>query len=355
MQQHEQQQTLIRAFRIYSYVCFALFAFTAILAAFATTGGPDREIFAGYTAFLLFLFASLPAHLLGILFLVILITRYSCLKQMFFTVCYFIGWVVLHIIVFLPMIKPFISDLSSDTAYSITHQAEKQLIEQVRFHKEIDAVKKLIADGVDVNARDREFQFTALIWAAHDAPLPIMQALLEAGADPNLSTDRQASFSPNNRVTASGMTALTRAVSVSDSELRRQRVQLLLGYAADAKAPGAILVACAWGDVDIMTLLMDNGADIHQQDVKQANCAHVAAEAGHWNVLQKLDEHAVDLDKPNKYTVTPLDIALQARQDNAVLFLLEKGYRTTRTHRLEDYLQQLSDQQLKQNIEQLLE
>jgi ankyrin repeat protein len=50
-------------------------------------------------------------------------------------------------------------------------------------HGEIAKVRKLLEEGVNVDAVDSRFHATALMWAAHEGHADIVQLLLDNGAD----------------------------------------------------------------------------------------------------------------------------------------------------------------------------
>src|SRR5262245_33107201 len=53
---------------------------------------------------------------------------------------------------------------------------------------DVDAVRKLIASGADVNAPEAD-STTALLWAAYQSSPELVSMLLSAGADPNVAND----------------------------------------------------------------------------------------------------------------------------------------------------------------------
>lgn len=50
----------------------------------------------------------------------------------------------------------------------------------------VRAVRAALADGIDINGRERKNHWTALHWAVYTYSLDAMALLLAAGADPNL-------------------------------------------------------------------------------------------------------------------------------------------------------------------------
>jgi uncharacterized protein len=142
-------------------------------------------------------------------------------------------------------------------------------------------VSLLLDAGADVNARN-EFNGTALICAAGD---PVKSRLLvEHGADVNARSD-------------AGQTPLVVAVRGGGNGAL---VRLLLNKGADARAIGGnrqsvLLKAAATGDVEIMRLLLDHGADVNLASTSQG--------------------------------MTPLGSAISSYHIDAVKLLLERGAR----------------------------
>ena len=85
-----------------------------------------------------------------------------------------------------------------------------------------DRMRSLISEGLNINARDRQWGETPLHYAAESGHLDIMQVLLEAGADVNARTDH-------------GGTALMSAALQGQAET----VKILLdnGAGVNAKVP----------------------------------------------------------------------------------------------------------------------
>lgn len=346
--------SFLRLLRLYTWACVALFLLTALLAGIASTGGPDREIAAGYTAFFLFLFGSLPAHVLGIILHVFYLFSYRDTKYIVFQCAYYVVWVIIHLIVFFPFIKSTSTEFYDNLSYSIISHKEKDLIEQIRFQHDQEKIRQLIDQGVDVNATDNQFGFSALIWAANKSDIQVLEMLLEAGANPNYHPQIQSTLGPRNLFTAPQMTALTNAVSVKDATDRIQRARLLLSFAADPDAGKPILLACALGDLEVIALLQEAGANLFEKDAHGRTCAHLAARENHVAVLQLLSEQHFDFTQRTKYTLTPLDAAIQDWKDMAILYLMQQGLRSDREHFIKRYLDKAPDSVEKEQIVNLI-
>lgn len=113
----------------------------------------------------------------------------------------------------------------------------------------VEAVKALLRAGADTNAKENWNGQTALMWAAAEGNGPVVQTLIEAGADPRA------------RSTA-GTTPLIFAVRRGDT----RSVRAILGAGADVneKRPDLatpLLVAIINEREELVDLLLEHGAD----------------------------------------------------------------------------------------------
>ncbi len=127
----------------------------------------------------------------------------------------------------------------------------------------VDAVQLLISHGSFVNAADPFQEETALMWASAEGHLEVVNALLAAGADPNLKahvstiTERKNADHPSG-----GFTALMFAVRNGHEDVARA---LIKGGAdlklTNADGATAAVVAIANDRLDLAKELYDLGAD----------------------------------------------------------------------------------------------
>ncbi len=134
-------------------------------------------------------------------------------------------------------------------------------------HGALASVQRLLELGFAVDARDDQGA-SALLCACGAGHQEIASCLLDAGADPGLTSN-------------SGVTPLSAAVIAR----REALVELLLSrqVALEQRLPSdatALMVAAAVGHPEIVTRLLDAGADIHAVDSHGRSALHAAAQFG---------------------------------------------------------------------------
>lgn len=232
------------------------------------------------------------------------------------------------------------------------------------FNGSYDIASYLVDQGADVNQADAQ-RFTPLFWAVErrnmetapnfpwmitEDPLPLINKLLEKGADPNALVNS----TPNARMRGGSprivfATAIMRAAFSSDLET----INLLLQYGADpnikssdnettlAAAAGLGWVAGFHKDrslddrLAIIKILVEMGMDVNWQDNYGISPLMVAGNLGNVPIIQYLidqgaDVGAYDLGKKNDGSfgasiepLMPLDYAVGVgtfRPNNAIVF-----------------------------------
>jgi ankyrin repeat protein len=162
----------------------------------------------------------------------------------------------------------------------------------------LDFARQLVAQGADVNARLEKGESgrgrftttgsTPFLLAARTADLPLMQLLLELGADPKLPN---ADDSPP-LLAAAGVGALADGDEAAGT---------------DEEA----LAACRW--------LLEQGADANAVDKNGETALHGAAYQSRAQLVPLLAEHGADVkvwNRQNKFGWTPLLIAQGFRPGN---------------------------------------
>ena len=174
----------------------------------------------------------------------------------------------------------------------------------------VDTVRDLLAEGVDVNLLDKNTQSTALSEAVAGGNLELVRTLLYAGADPNArnSFGRTALMSLDYDGTAElvqalvdggakvnlededGDTALMAAATMSKVEV----VQALLAAGAKVNAKNnegrtALMMATAEEDhAETVEALLLAGADVHRKDKEGKTALSYARENGYEKICDLL-------------------------------------------------------------------
>ncbi len=173
----------------------------------------------------------------------------------------------------------------------------------------VDLVKMLLAKGADPNAgltrelqsRENSFQrvssitgFTPIQRAASAADLPMMQLLLDAGADPNRVTLGAEGLQAGERDGAwGGNLAILLAVRAGNG--RRGKVTLAYRTVEPADSTEAV------------KLLLAHGGDVNKADLAGTTALHAAAMLGANEMIQFLADHGAKLDARDELDKTPLD------------------------------------------------
>ena len=156
------------------------------------------------------------------------------------------------------------------------------LIEAAR-EQDAGAVRTLIADGADVNARQPDGA-TALHWAAYRDDHEIAELLIDAGAD----------------VTAANELGATPIWLAADNGSARM-VERLLDAGADPnvtlpEGETPIMTASRTGSAEAVRLLLAHGADVDAAETSRGQTALMWAVAqGHHDVIAVLVEHGADV------------------------------------------------------------
>jgi ankyrin repeat protein len=176
----------------------------------------------------------------------------------------------------------------------------------------VEIVKSLLRAGAQVNAQ-AALGITAVHQAAALNHTEIVEVLLAAGADPNL---------PDG---TSCETALACAVRNGRTDIAK----MLLAHGANLEAPmetrggeTALHVAVEIGDVGMLRLLVESGADVDAIDGNGQNALHHAARLGKVEVLRFLKAAGSWLHTPDRGGWNVLHIATSAGFAPAVAEIL---------------------------------
>jgi ankyrin repeat protein len=240
---------------------------------------------------------------------------------------------------------------------------DRTLFQAIRNHDTVQ-IRALLQQGISPNSTDASGT-TALMYATLHTDVATMKLLLDRGADPNIANqggttalmwaagdytkaklllDRGAN--PNAR-SKEGRTALLVATRQSGSA---ETIRALVAKGADPNATDALggtalMLAAETGDVEVVKLLIEKGANMNQQaspgfgmprignapngpppDPATGYTALIAAgEAGNLEVVKLLLEKGADPNRRMVMGFTPLMMATQRGDVEAMRLLLAKG------------------------------
>ena len=197
------------------------------------------------------------------------------------------------VLVLAPVIFPYVAQAGNRNLQLIQASAEGNLAR----------VKTLLKSGADVNAKDKDSGYTALMEAAARGHLRVVQLLLDKGADIN-ATD----FNAWER------TPLTLAAHRNHLKV----MKLLIDRGADINARdnlagSALLDASQEGNLEAVKLLLDSGAD--SRDGPAA--LMLAAQGDHLEVVQALRDSGIKLTLPVSAILGDTDGAQRAIKERA--------------------------------------
>lgn len=159
-------------------------------------------------------------------------------------------------------------------------------------------VAELIKRGANVNLKHYSGE-TPLMFAAAKGDAKIVKALVRAGANPNVKV---MSFH------AGEITPLISAIN-SNSEQRVELVNILISGKAQINPRGKFFLSPlmhAVGNLDIVKLLIANGADVNQKNFRGATALMAAAIDGIPSVVRYLLEQGADVNASDKDGTTAL-------------------------------------------------
>ncbi|EAY14134.1 uncoordinated, putative [Trichomonas vaginalis G3] len=214
--------------------------------------------------------------------------------------------------------------------------------------KDVEAVKYLVANKVDVNKCVKKGEVTPVLLAARSQSLEIVKLLVDAGVDVNKKTKR--GESPLHAAAKVGPVSVIQyllehkadvnahndsfwtPISIASKFLDVEAIKVFLANGADAKLKdmkenSCIFLAASKGKYDIMKYLIDQGLEVNY---KKANLdgqtlLHLAAEGGNTQCVELCLANGSDLTKKDMFNNTPLDNACWAGDLNMIKFLVGKG------------------------------
>ena len=222
-----------------------------------------------------------------------------------------------------------------DTEIEELMRRENPALRRAAREGNVDKLRKLLAEGADLNARDLSGN-CALAEALDFEERDAVAMLIEAGArltlgemislgDVNDVKVLLKSGAKVNEQTLDFSTPLLSAIDEQDAE----KVALLLSAGADvnlASMSGTPLTAAAWRDnTDIVQMLIDAGADVNALDYQGKTALSVAILLGKSQHVSRLIRAGADVNLADSNGTTPLHQAIMQDYDTIVRALLAAG------------------------------
>ena len=181
-------------------------------------------------------------------------------------------------------------------------------------HNDIEKVKFLIENGVDVNEKNLLGK-TPLYEAASSGYLELVKFLVEKGADVNAKT--------NN-----GVTALHDAAYNGYLEIEKFLVEKGADINAKTNSGRTPLHEAASGNkLEALKFLVEKNADVNAKTNDGVTPLHEAATSGNIIIIHLLVKKGADVNAKNNKGLTPFEIAIRLRHEaaeNLLRFLIEQ-------------------------------
>ena len=182
----------------------------------------------------------------------------------------------------------------------------------------ISEVRKLLAEGSDANTVD-EAGIPALAIAISRKQGEIVQALLEAGANPNTTvTDQKAglkSVPVINLAAANGETPILQSLIAAKADIEGK----------DTTGLTPLMCAAFKGNTATLETLLKAGCAIEARDFSGYTPLMFASNSGHGSCVKSLLTHGADANARDNDNSTPIMFASQHGHDECVRLLLAAG------------------------------
>ena len=197
-----------------------------------------------------------------------------------------------------------IGDIDGNTCLhkAVGHDCTKEVIEEI------------INYGADVNAVNKDNE-TALMEACNKGKIDVINGLLDARANPNIAD-------------ANGCTCLHHAAG---GDCSKDVLQIIINHGTDVNATTkgketALMKACKKGNINVVNVLLNAGADTSIVDAHSDTCLHKLLQKDcDQETLHLLLDHGAPVNVPNRSHQTAYMLAYDQGNIDAMCALLNAG------------------------------
>ena len=188
------------------------------------------------------------------------------------------------------------NDIQSNSQFGVMNAGQlwASPLHPVAAYGLVETVQFLLAQGVDVNSVS-EWQGSALNGAAIGGHAEVVKLLLDNGADPNSGPGKNGDLRALH-------CAMLNAMLNPEWGTAQVTTQLLLDAGADIDSltnlacQTPLFLAVEVGSTQLCQFLLEKGANVHSQDVKQQTCLHVASQTGNRDIVEVLLQYGADIN-----------------------------------------------------------
>ena len=175
---------------------------------------------------------------------------------------------------------------------------------------DITIINKLLSLGLDINSKSLPGE-TPLMHAAVDGKQSAFEMLIQNGADPFLKDN-------------DGSSLLHHASNGGNTSIIDKLLSLGLDVDSRSSFGTPLMYAAEWPQPIAFHMLMQNGADPLLKDKDGSSLLHCAAKGGSTSIINELLSRGLEIDSKDLSGKTPLTIATEFKNFEAVKVLFSK-------------------------------
>ena len=190
-----------------------------------------------------------------------------------------------------------------------------------------ELVKFLVKKGAETNPSMTRGK-TILMFASFNGHLELVEYLLRKGTDIHIRTDSwKHPKIPNGTglLQEYGQSALTLAIILGHASVVRSLLEHWISESGadsqDGLGRSVLMFAAAAGDMGMMRLLVENGAEINAESRSGTTALIYAADRGNLEAVRFLIENGADLHVQNDYGYTALGLAKERDHQDVIEYI----------------------------------